>query len=400
MSKRVGGRLCELLRTAGDFRRARVAIFVLGILPPALGGGGGQQDEPSSKVLVASTEASAEITQAIPITRHGRGEVVASLRPDDLPDLRTGDQLEVSAEVEVTTDCNRQHESDCRGKAYRFNPRIGATLILSDRAGALEGFPLGASQISCRQKLPAREHHCYVALTPDPVLIDEQALPCVTGTCRVNLVMDASHPRARKGDVVLLGGNAGEKKVKQDKASIDAVRIRPADPEQVPPAPPNGTTIDSTSERLVTGLSLDEPPRTAVVYSQRLENVKEGDQIAARGLLITGITQLRHNANITARIILTDSAVSPYPLLGEGENARERGEITESNGFNCTQRTTPCETIKAGVLRVDQDAAGPLYVNLVLSIGRVGGRAPGDNMVTVQEGGYLRVVHYPAEHEG
>jgi hypothetical protein len=393
------------LAGTGDPPLARAAICVVGLLSLTIAAAAaGQGAQPSSKVLVASTEANAEIPQTIPITRHARGEVVASLRPDDLPDLRTGDQLEVSAEVEVTTDCllrQRMQESGCRGKAYRFNPRIGATLILSDRAGSVEGLPLSErTQITCRQKLPARQHHCYIALTPDPITIDEQALPCVTGTCRVNLVMDASHPRARQGNVVLVGGNEGEDAVHQDKTSIDAVRIRPADPAQVPPEPPNGTTIDSTNERLVTALSLDVPPRTAAVYSLPVGSVREGDQIAARGLLITGITQLRHNANITARIVLTDSAVSPYPLLGEGENARERGEITESNGFNCTQRTTPCETIKAGVLRVEEDAGGPLYVNLVISIARVGGRAPGDNLVTVQEGGYLRVVRYPAEHEG
>jgi hypothetical protein len=381
----------------------RVTICGVGLLSLAMAAAAtGQGGEPSSKVLVASTEANAEITQAIPISRHGRGEVVVSLRPDAVPGLRTGDQLEVSAEVEVTTDCLRRphgQESGCLGNAYGFNPRIGARLILTDQAGALEGFPLsGRTQISCRQKLPAREHHCYMALTPDPVLIDEQTLPCVTGTCRINLVMDASHPRARRGNVVLLGGNRGEDKVNQDKASIDAVRLRPADPGQVPPAQPNGTTIDLTSERLVTALSLDQPPRTAVVYSQRLESVDQGDQIAARGRLITGITQLRHNANISARIVLTDAPLSTIPLLGDGENAMELGEITENNGFNCTQRTTPCETIKAGVLRVEEVPGEPLYVNLVLSVGRVGGRAPGDNFVTVQEGGYLRVVHYPAEH--
>jgi hypothetical protein len=383
-------------------RRGLLAGVVLSLA--VVTAAGAQDGGQSSKVLVASTEASAEITQAIPITRDGRSEVVASLRPEDLPDLRTGDQLEASAEVEVTTDCllrQHAHMDDCRGKTYRFNPRIGATLILTADAGALEGYPLSArSQITCRQKLPAREHHCYMALTPDPVPIDEATLPCVPGTCRINLVMDASHPRARPGNVVLLGGNKGEKKVKQDKSSIDVVRIRPPDPAQVPPEPPNGTTDQTTGERVVTGLSLDHPPRTAVVYSQRLESVRDGDQIAARGLLITGVRQLRHNANISARIILTDAPVSTTPLLGEGEMARERGEITESNGFNCTQRTTPCDTIKAGVLRVEGDAPGPLYVNLVLSVGRVGGRAPGDNLVTVQEGGFLRVVHYPAEHKG
>jgi hypothetical protein len=380
------------------------AVFLLAVFSLAIAtGAAGQEPEPSSTVLVASTEASAEITQAIRITRHGRSEVVASLRPEDLPDLRSGDQLEVSAEVEVTTDCLRRHRKDlgaCRGKGYRFNPRIGARLILSDSAGALEGFPLAADRITCRQKLPAREHHCYIALTSDPVRIDEQALGCVTGTCRVNLVMDASHRLARRGNVVLLGGNKGEEKVKQDKASIDAVRIRPADPHQDPPAPPNGTTIASTSERLVAGLSLDHPPRVAVVYSQQLDGVRVGDQIAARGRLITDVRRLRHNVNVSTRIVLADSPLSPAPLLGEGELPKERGQITESNGFNCTQRTTPCETIKAGVLLVDQAADGPVYVNLVLSIGRVGGKAPGDNLVTVQDGGFLWVAHYPAEQRG
>jgi hypothetical protein len=387
------------------YRAAAAAICLAAVSSMAIADGAHSQNGgASSTVLVASTEASAEITQAVPITRRPRGEVAASLRPEDLPDLRTGDQLEVSAEVEVTTDCLRRHrhfKSGCRGKAYRYNPRIGARLILTGSAGARDGFPLSArTSIACRQKLPAREHHCYIALTPDPVIIDEQVLGCVPGTCRVNLVVDATHPDARRGNVVLLGGNKGDKKVKQDKASIDAIRIRPENPTGEPPEAPNGTLLASTGDRLTTSLSLGTPPRTAVVYSQLLEDVHDGDQIAARGRLVTGIRRLRHNVNIASRIILTDSSVSTVPLLGEGDLPRERGEITESNGFNCTQRTTPCVTVKAGVLRFQGEAPGTLYVNLVLAIGRVGGRAPGDRGVTIADGGFLAVTHYPAAHRG
>ena len=46
-----------------------------------------------------------------------------------------------------------------------------------------------------------------------------------------------------------------------------------------------------------------------------------------------------------------------------------------------------------GILR---DARQTLYANLVLGIGRVGGRAPGDNLVRVTAGG-LQVTRYPAE---
>jgi len=61
---------------------------------------------------------------------------------------------------------------------------------------------------------------------------------------------------------------------------------------------------------------------------------------------------------------------------------------------------TPCVTVKAGVLKVERDYPGSLYINLVLSVGRVGGRAPGDNLVTVQDGGHLEVVRYPAAQKG
>jgi hypothetical protein len=348
---------------------------------------------------VASTGVSPEIP------RHpGKKRVVISLRPQGLPGLQTGDQLEVTAEAEVTTDCLRRSEvgAECHGEPYHFNPRVRAALILTGTGGATTGLPLAEPQeVTCRQKLPARQHHCYMALSPPPLLVsDQNPLPCAPGSCRVNLVMDAFHRRARPGNVLLVGGNTRGGKIRQGKGSVDAVRTRPPDPSQVPPPPPVGTRTMVSTERLITGLSLDNPPRRAVVYSQQLDGLRDGEQLAARAGVTTGIRRLRHNAKISSRLILADSPVDVRPGPTSANVGTEQGEITEGNGFNCTQRTSPCVTTKAGVLEIENHAPAPLYVNLVLAISRVGGRAPGDNLVTIQEVGGLEVIRYPAEHKG
>jgi hypothetical protein len=110
----------------------------------------------------------------------------------------------------------------------------------------------------------------------------------------------------------------------------------------------------------------------------------------------TGVVRLRHNANVSAQIILADSPTAIHPSKAIRDISLLGGEITENNGFNCTQRTTPCTTDKVGVLGIIHDAPGIVYVNVVLSIGRIGGRSPGDNLVRVTEGG-LELTRYPPE---
>ena len=58
-----------------------------------------------------------------------------SLGPDrrdiaSLPDLAPGDRLEVTAEVEVTTDCARAG-AGCVGSPYGFAPMVRARLLLA-----------------------------------------------------------------------------------------------------------------------------------------------------------------------------------------------------------------------------------------------------------------------------
>jgi hypothetical protein len=124
--------------------------------------------------------------------------------------------------------------------------------------------------------------------------------------------------------------------------------------------------------------------------------VQAREQLAVRGVVQTGITRLRHNTNVSAKIILADRPTATRPGLNALDASLLGGEITEHNGFNCTQLTTPCITDKVGVIGIVRDARQTLYANLVLGIGRVGGRAPGDNLVRVTAGG-LEVTRYPAE---
>jgi hypothetical protein len=79
------------------------------------------------------------------------------------------------------------------------------------------------------------------------------------------------------------------------------------------------------------------------------------------------------------------------------------GQISEANGFNCTQGDSahedPCTARKVGVLEITRDAPKTLYVNLVSGAAaqadfndrhRSGDRAK-------VAGGFLRVYRFPKE---
>lgn len=383
------------------------ALTTLGLLSAAMAGlasSSPAQAPADVSVKVATSGNASELRRTVPIARHPGGgtRVAMSMTPGELPDLAAGDVLVVSAELEVTTDClNREPRRQCAGSSYRFNPVVGAQLILAGDAEAVTGpgtLPLGERRtINCRQKPPSRERHCMIVFTQTLLPVaDPATIPCAPDGCYVNLVLDTHHPAARANDRLIVGSTGPNGSIKQDKGRINAIRTRGADPGALPPPPPAGTATTATDARLIGGLSLDEPPRNAVVFSQPLEGLEAGEQLAARAIVQTGIVRLRHNANVSARIVLADTPTAKAPSEIAADVADLRGEITEGNGFNCTQRTTPCLTDKVGVIAIEHDAPGTLYANVVLGIGRVGGRAPGDNLVKVAAGG-LEVTRYPEE---
>jgi hypothetical protein len=388
---------------ADRLRIALAALAAVGASGAALAVESPAQGGTHISVKIGSSGSFSETQRTIPIARTpGAGSrTVMTIFPNDLPSLAPGDVLTVSAEVEVTTDClNREPPKQCRGSSYRFNPVVAAQPVLAagpDEATGPSTLPVGERRkITCRQKPPSRERHCMIVFTSAELVVEDPGgLPCAP-ECHLNLVIDAHHPDARANDRLIIGSSGPNGSVRQDKGRINVIRTRGADPTRLPPPPPPGTLTTATDTRLIAGLTLDNPPRKAVVYSQPLEDVQAREQLAVRGVVQTGITRLRHNTNVSAKIILADRPTATRPGLNALDASLLGGEITENNGFNCTQLTTPCITDKVGVIGIVKDARQTLYANLVLGIGRVGGRAPGDNLVRVTAGG-LEVTRYPAE---
>jgi hypothetical protein len=82
------------------------------------------------------------------------------------------------------------------------------------------------------------------------------------------------------------------------------------------------------------------------------------------------------------------------------------GEITESNGFNCTQRNPECSTYKVGVITITRDTETnsgnpvPLYANFVFKTAKPGSTAPSGDRVLIGPGGGLAITRYPASMNG
>jgi hypothetical protein len=150
-----------------------------------------------------------------------------------------------------------------------------------------------------------------------------------------------------------------------------------------------------------------------VVFSQRLDNLKKGEQLTANANMVTTIPDaLDYNVLVRSRLILTSSPTATTISNLAKDVSTLDGQITETNGFNCThlQHTSlttglhwdnPCLTQKVGVSTMTGNAK-KLYVNLV--VGTKANRAtpaPGDAVnVTPGPGGGLRVVRYPASIKG
>jgi hypothetical protein len=360
-----------------------------------------QGTDASSKVQVATTGDKSELVDRLPITKRAARtpRVVMSLTPQKMPSLATGDQLEVNAEVEVTTDCRHQ-TSECVLEPYEFNPKVGAKIVIADRPDAGSGFELAPrTEIICRQKIPDRQHHCMMVLAPPPLQVDLAALPCSPQNCHVNLVLDSYHRRGSvKRNVLLVGANNRNGRIVQDKGRLNVIRTTPGNPPTVPPPPPVGTAEVGNADRLTTGLTLD-PPGEAVIYSQQLDGLRDGEQLAVQAGVTTDVTFLAHNANVSSKVVLADDPFSTVPGVVGSQVARLDGEITENNGFNCTHKTTPCPTLKRGVAEIRRDADIPLYVNVVLNIGRIGGE-PSGSLLPVTEVGGVTVTRYPADQKG
>jgi hypothetical protein len=342
----------------------------------------------------------AELVQFLPVGRSRAGaprRIVMRLGPGDLPDLARGDRLITPAEVQVTTRCDvGQRASGCN-----YNPHVAAQLILTggrddhspggDRSVAFSD----VETITCTRA----EHHCRVVFRPSEanhVLRGRYDLPCVRdSSCFVNLVMWAWHPRARSGgrDRVLIGENEGNFLEREsngnassaqdgDKGRLMAIRERGVRPSE--------RTRSRTSGG--GGLRVPTNTRPVVVYAHRLRDLRQGEQVVIEGKVVVGVDS---RARFSTQLVLSRDRRDTS--RGNVANRINPSAISEHNGINCTQGTSPCTSHRVAVFRVTHDIPGDVYVNLVAKSAVPGG---GSTRVVVRRNdGWLRSTRYAPNSE-
>ena len=343
----------------------------------------------------ASTGNHSEIRETLPIAEHkwGQKRVAMTIPPSRLPTLRRGDVLRTTGEVQLSTTCVDFKAFRCIGRPYAFSPREDARIVLASRRGATGGDHVmaiaQARSLRCHQPLPNRNHHCVLVLPPTETRIRHpNRLPCRPADCRLNLVVEADHPRARAGQVVLVGADRPNGTVRQDKGRLNATLLHgPVDSKRF-----------RTAERRSRSVPIAPSGKAGrrVIYSQRINKLRKGDVIEASARDLLTIASLRYPVFMGTDVVL---ARGPHAVSSAGiprQVATGNGDLTEQNGFNCTHGPSayrdPCRTRKAGAVRVVRNVRRhghpvPLWVNLVAA-GAPKGAVPrhGDRMRVLPRG--------------
>jgi hypothetical protein len=373
----IGAAVLALL-VAGVALAGGASVPVLLFPPGGSHNNGGVEDT----VRFGTTGNHSELVESVPITRSPKEAqtVVMSIGPDDLPEFAVGDELWVNAEVQPSTTCVEKG-SNCLGKRYRINPFIRARLVLADAADpAATSVELAPARfVHCTQRRPNRNHHCPLVFRAANFEIPSvDVLPCEPDACYVNVLLSADHPKAKSGNVVVVGGDRPNGVVQQDKGRIAAITVRNG---ATPP-----TTVADTAIRPRRGLPLHPRKggsRKRVIHSIEVPNLGAGDILEAtatyraaqpKGKKGSGGRRRRgrhaYNAFVGSQLILADTPTSTDPTRA-ARTAGLGSELTESNGLNCTQRRSgyvrPCFIEKAGAIKVHNQQAGEVrvYLNLV-----------------------------------
>ncbi len=365
--------------------------------PPRLGSDTGT-------VRTGTTGNDSEIARTVPIGKGAGAErrVVMSLQAGNLGDLRDGDRLDASAEVEVSV-ClkpNELHRSSrpCIGRTYGYDPSVRAELVLAEGTRA-DGVSLGSDRLTCAQSQPNRNHHCVLVIDGGIDIDEAAALPCNPETCHINLVLSARDGKARRGHKLVVGADSGGRAVNGDKGRINFIRYRPGSQQREQPL--------ATSARRRSSLPIAQEggdPKDRVVYSVELGGLRAGEQLVIDGRMVARIGRHPYNVFQTNSLVLSEN---PDSTSREGWPERVgdlNGQIAEANGFNCTQGDSahedPCTARKVGVLEITRDSPKTLYVNLVTGMAAQAdfdNRHHAGDTAKVLDDGFLRVYRYPAD---
>lgn len=380
-----------------------VAVCALATVASIATGASAQDGGSGPHVLVNTTGNESELRKAVPITKQSgaKPKVVMSMGPTGLPSLASGDKLQATGEVEVTTDC-LEPGVRCVGKPYTYNPIVQVRIVLAngpDVTGGVGALDLGAQRLKCRQRLPDRKHHCVITFADATIdIADRGQLPCAEGSCHLNMVVDAHSPKAKeKGRKLLIGEDEPDGTVVPDKGRLNAIRFAPGSQPTVPPEITNTPLVPSV------------PVRKAgknVIFSQELTGLERNDQLEIFAGFTTTIDHLPYNVLNRTRVILGPTATATGPGKDVKDLTEPKGEISEANGYNCTQRNPVCPTNKVGVITMRKTAendAGdpiPLYANVVFDAVKPGAEAPASDAIPILPGGGLSVTTFPADMKG
>ena len=222
---------------------------------------------------------------------------------------------------------------------------------------------------------------------------DSDAMPCELRECRVNLVVDAYHSRADEGDVLILGIDRATGPIAQDRGRLNVTRIR---------GEVEGRPL-RTERRRARRLPIDRGAKYAIL-SQRLPNLRRDQQLTLEAEAKIDIGHLPYSTFVGSQLILATKpwAVRTSPLTEDVGYLD--GHATEGNGFNCTQRTTPCTATKVGTLVITSTPRRggrtvPLYVTYVLRNAPKQQDPRPDDVMKLRRG-YIEAQRYPADARG
>jgi hypothetical protein len=352
-------------------------------------------------VLVVSSGRDSELVERLAISREqgARREVAMTLRPGGgsfsaMPDLEPGDRLLISAEVELTTDCEEPAPENCVGTAYAFHPTVNAELLLaSGREVTGEGGGAGIRLDGKTERCTHAEHHKVLVFPEVGHRVPEGGFPWPMEETCVNLVLDANSPEAADGQFLLVGQNnpADEKHPKawvgQCMGRLNLIRLR---------GEPEGIERDDVKTPVVEKIPIDPEAKT-VVYSLPLADLADGEQLLVKAELNTDSSHLDYPARISTRVYLVDEPGRTEPGGPVKDFACFGGVIGEHNGFNSLQGSGARKTRRVGVLRITKASTKPLYVNLVATGGDPLKKAKAGDALKVSGSGFIEVTRYPPE---
>ena len=404
-----GTAIVRLLRARTTFAAIAGALLCAAALAlPA-----GAQQGANQTFNVTTSGLGAEKIKAVPIARNsgGKTRVAMSLGPGEIGSVGRNDAVWAGAEVEVSVTC-LERIPQCVGSSYHYSPHVKAKLVLAPSADARgqTTVPISrAVRIRCSQELPHRNHHCVLTVQGTRQLKAGDNLPC--SRCYVNLVLDAYHQSAHKGDMIVVGSD-DDGGVEQDKGMINAGVFEPGPPPKLPRI---ASERSATGRVGVSGVGGNGPKK--VIYSRRLADLKAGEQLIVTAKAVQKIGHLPYNVLMQSQLVLSEKPGSVSHQGIPNKIASMKGAITAQNGFNCTQGKSgfrnPCAIRKVGIVKIFNDArtepergqgpSVPLYVNLVVQnreilAGRSSKHRSGDYVKVARKAGFLEVKRFGPEY--